>query len=151
MKFIPQRSARLGFMAEAIREAGYSDDLARSIARLVPDIIVFNAVFVKPRPVWLEVINNRHCYLKIDDKLIYIGRPLELTDNGFVNAHPSYANRPPIEVLFLRTDEALHFDPAPLIQEAATKYLVTHRWYNEATTRTCIDLGASLKEFTEAA
>lgn len=151
MKFIPQRSARLGFMAEAIREAGFARDFALYMARLIPDIIVFNAVFVNPRPVTLEVIQHERCYLRIDEKLIYIGSANYRTGVDYLTRNPIYANRPCLSVLTMSDKEALSFDPSSLIDEAAKRFPTAIRWNQESPTKITIDLRTHLREFAEAA
>lgn len=149
MGFIPSKIARRHFMADAIQGAGFSPDFSKYIARLIPDIIVFNAVFVNFRPVSLEIINHNHCFIRIDDKLIYIGRPISTTDIDDLANDFIYANLPDIEILAMSDEEALNFDPTQLILESANRFPTVKKWHDEAPSKVCVDLRTHLKEFVE--
>jgi hypothetical protein len=152
--FIPCKRARVHFAADAIIEhpgmaslkSCHSElyEFGQLVAALVPNVILFHAVFVKPEPIRLEIIHNRICFLLFRGDLLYLGR----VNDGFTVAasHPWRE----LSVCALPDDELALVDiDALLAQYDPTRWALEHQQYLQADTRISIDIAKHLRPFVE--
>lgn len=143
--FIPCFRARWQFMAEHIHEAGLSHDAAREIAsRLIPDVLVFDAVYVNKQDCYCEILDNGMVFLLLGGTPYFCGRYL---DGRALRAAAEWDE---LEYVWLDNETRKALPVKGLIAcYDAGRWEDAHRYYNECKFRLSVDITPTLKEFVE--
>jgi hypothetical protein len=144
--FLPHRRVRPKFIAEHLQEAGLSVKASEEIAaHLIPDVLVFDAVFVSSKNCYFEMIDNGLVFLNLDDQVYFCGR---YHQEGFSVRSVQEWNE--IQYLCLDNEERLKLPVNGLLATYdSNKWLCEHKSYNQCKFKLSVDITPTLKQFVE--
>lgn len=144
--FIPNRHARLQLVAQQLNESHLNEKLAFFIARLVPDLFLLHAVFIEPKTLKIEIIDNYRVFLRYSDcEPLFLGT---FTDYGYTRAR-GFWNTDELWLMGITLSEASDYDLEKAISEyEREKWNAEFNNLQNPRTSLVIDIAAGLREFT---
>ena len=146
---IPSKQTRKALVGLSLAAAGLKQDKAIRVAALVPDVIVFHAVFMTGQPLTVELVNDRSVYLNYQDKDYFLGR----VHDDFVVA--TAAPWRDLQVMMLNDTETADIDLASLLSKYDPDHWTTaHGHLEEAIAergRKPLDCVSDMRGFAESA